>query len=105
MKHQMSCVHEENVRVRAYRQVSSLLSFRTLCEGRKHVPHVQYTITFGQYVLQLAHCMLGVISRISKYSMFPMLEIIFLDCSLNGLSARFCFRSACNASLCGSVSN
>ena len=35
--------------------------------------HVQYTIPFGQYVIQLVHCMFGVISQISKYSMLPML--------------------------------
>ena len=47
----------------------------------------------------------GVISKISKYSMFPMLLIISFDCSQNGLNARFCFRSACYASLFGCVSN
>ena len=47
----------------------------------------------------------GVISKISKYSMFPMLLIISLDCSLNGLNARFSFTSACDASLFGCVSN
>ena len=31
----------------------SLFSFRTLSEGRKHVPQVQKTIPFVQYVIQL----------------------------------------------------
>ena len=48
---------------------------------------------------------LGVISQTSKNSMFPMLEIISFDCSLNGLNARFGFKSLCNASLFGCVSN
>ena len=37
----------------------SLLNFRTLSEGRKHVPHVPFSIPFGQYVMQLGHCVLG----------------------------------------------
>ena len=29
-----------------------------MSEGHKHVPHVQNTIPFGQYVIQLEHCFL-----------------------------------------------
>ena len=53
--------------------VAVTVEFPTLSESRKHVPHVQYTIHFDQYVIQLVHCLFGVISQISKHSMFPML--------------------------------
>ena len=62
-----------------------------MSEGRKHVPYVQCTMLFVQYDIQLWHGTLGVISHISKYSMFPMQQIISFDCSLNGLNAWFCF--------------
>ena len=42
-----------------------------MSEGRKHVPYVQCTMLFVQYDIQLWHGTLGVISHISKYSMFP----------------------------------
>ena len=58
-----------------------------LSEGRKHVPQVQKTMPVVQYVKQLWHCTLEVISHISKYSEFPMLRIMSFDFSLNGLNA------------------
>ena len=48
----------------------SLFSVRTLSESRKHVPQVQYTMPFVQYLIQLWQCFWGVISQLSKYSMF-----------------------------------
>ena len=36
-------------------------NFRILSEGRKHVPPVQCTMPFVQYVMQLWHCTLEVI--------------------------------------------
>ena len=57
-----------------------------------------------QCVIQLAHCILGVISQISKYTMFPMLYInsISFGCSLSGLNARLCFALRRPVTLLGS---
>ena len=81
--------------------VTILLSFRTLSESRKYVPHVPNTMPFGQYVIQLGHCMLG--CDLANLEVLHVSRAVdhFLQLSLNGLNTRFCCRSACSASLFG----
>ena len=49
-------------------------------------------MAFVQYVIHWWHCTLGVISHISKYSMFPMLLVISFDFSRNGVERLILFQ-------------